>query len=126
MPDQHFNVLFFSNLRDKVFKIWKIMGQICPLLSTRIRTLSPGLEENNALKCCFGIFPTTLIYIIMMENCQNNISMYGFSPIQGKRFKFVLKFYEARISECHISIQFIFNMAPTLVGPWSCGQPVGG
>ena len=99
------------------------MGQICALLSRRIRTFSLGLEKAIHLNVHF---PTTLTYLVKLENGWKNISMYGFSPIQGKRFKFVLKFYEARISECHISIQFIFNMAPTLVGPWSCGHPVGG
>ena len=81
-----------------------LMGQICSLLLTRIRTFSPGLENNNTLKCWSGIFPWTLIYIIMLKNCQNNISMYGCSPIQGKRFLFLLKFYEARISEWNILV----------------------
>ena len=59
-------------------------GQTCPLLSTRIRTLSPGLENNHRLKCWSCIFPTTLTYVVMLENCQNNISIYGCFPIQGK------------------------------------------
>ena len=71
-------------------KRWRTMGQICPVLSTIIWTLSPGLENNRTLKCWSGIFPTILTYIIMLENCQNNISVYGCSPIQGTTFYFCL------------------------------------
>ena len=39
------------------------------------QTLSPGLEKNNALKCYFWIFPTTIICAFMLENCRNNIAM---------------------------------------------------
>ena len=67
-------------------KIWRTNGQICPVLSTRIWTLSPGLENNHTNKCWSGILPTILTYIILLENCQNNISVYGCSPIQGKIF----------------------------------------
>ena len=42
---------------------------------TRIRTLSPVLKKNNALKCCFDIFPTTLTYAFMLEDCRNTIVM---------------------------------------------------
>ena len=48
----------FSNPGDKVLKSWKTMGQICPVLSTRVRTLSPGLENNSPMKCCFDDFET--------------------------------------------------------------------
>ena len=65
---------------------WKSTEQICPLLSTRIRTFSPRFENNDRLKCWSGIFPKTLIYVVMMENCRNNNWMYGYSPIQRKRF----------------------------------------
>ena len=64
----------------------KTTGQICPVLSTRIWTLSPGLENNHTLKCWSDIFPTILTYMIMLENFQNNISVYGCSPIQGTKF----------------------------------------
>ena len=82
---QHLNVWIFSNPGDKVQKRWRTMGKICPILSTRIWTLSPGLENNQTLKCWSGIFPTILTYTSMLENCQNNISVYGCSPIQGKK-----------------------------------------
>ena len=56
LPDQHLNLLLFSNLRDKVHKRWRTTGQICPALSTRIWTLSPVLQKNHTLKCWSGIF----------------------------------------------------------------------
>ena len=31
-------------------------------------------------------FPTILTYVIMLENCQNKILVYGCSPIQWKKF----------------------------------------
>ena len=86
IPDQYFNVWLFSNPGDKVQKRWKTMGKICPVLLTRIWTLSLGLENNHTRKCWSGIFPTILTYMIMLENCQNNISMYDCSPIQGTIF----------------------------------------
>ena len=85
IPDQHLNVWLFSNSRDKIQKRWRTAWKICPVLSKRIWTLSPGLENNHTFKCWFGIFPTILTYIIMLENCQNNISVYGCSPIQGTK-----------------------------------------
>ena len=46
----------------------------------------PGFENNHTFKCWSGIFPTILTYMIMLGNCQNNISLYGCSPIQGTKF----------------------------------------
>ena len=86
IPDQHLNVWLFSNPGDKIQKRWRTMGQICPVLSTRIWTLSSWLENNHTLKCWSGIFPTILTYMIMLKNCKNNISVYGCSPIQGTQF----------------------------------------
>ena len=67
-------------------KRWRTMGQICPVLSTRIWTLSPGLENNHTFKYWSGIFPTIWTCMIKFENCQYNISVYGCSPIQGTKF----------------------------------------
>ena len=92
IPNQHLNIRLFSNPRDKVQKRWRTMGQICPVLSTRIWTLSLGLDNNHSLKSWSGIFPTILTHMIMLENCQNNISMYGWSPIQGTTFYFCWNF----------------------------------
>ena len=111
IPDQHLNVWLSSNPGDKVQKRWRNTGQICPILSTRIWTLSPGLENNHTIKCWSGIFPTILTYIIMLENCQNNISVYGCSPIQGTQFyscwNFIIKTnifsnYSARITDRNV------------------------
>ena len=55
-------------------------GQICPVVLHLFWTLSPGFENNHTFECWSGIFPTIL------ENCQNNVSVYGFSQIQGKIF----------------------------------------
>ena len=79
-------LMFFSNPGDRVQKRWRTTGPICPVLSTRIWTLSPGLESNHKLKCWSLIFQTILTYMNMLENCQNNISVYGCSPIQGTKF----------------------------------------
>ena len=57
MLDQDLNVSLFSNPVDKVLKRRNTTGQICPLLWTTIRTLSPGLENYNTVKCWSGIFP---------------------------------------------------------------------
>ena len=64
----------------------KTTAQIWPVLSTRIWTLSPGLKNNHTLKCWFGIFPTTLTYMIMLENCQSNFLVYSCSLIQWTKF----------------------------------------
>ena len=69
-------------------KWWKTQGQICPFLLTRIRTFLPGLEENYTLICWIYIFPTSLIYVGMLENCWHNISMFGCGPIQGTTYFF--------------------------------------
>ena len=82
---QNLNVWLFSNPGEKVQKIWRTTGQICPVLSRQIWTLSAGLNNNNIFKCWFGTFPTIFTHTIMLENCQNNISVYCFSPIQGTK-----------------------------------------
>ena len=51
LSELYFNVLLFSIPGDQVVKSRKTMGQICTVLSTRTRSLSPGLEYNNSLKC---------------------------------------------------------------------------
>ena len=67
MQEQHFNLSIFSNPGDKIQK--KSINYYFQQES------GPELEKNSALKCCFGIFPTTLIYGFMLENCHNNIEM---------------------------------------------------
>ena len=94
-----FKLLLFSNPGDKVLILVESREQICPIVVHLFRTFSPGLEKNNTLKCWSGIFPLTLYYMVMLENCRNTISVHSFSPIQGTNFFFLLKFHEARISE---------------------------
>ena len=85
--DQHFNILLFSNPGEKFLLLVESRGQIFPVVVLLFRTFSPGLENHDALKCWSDNFPTTLTYVVKLENCQNKISMYGCSTIKGKRFK---------------------------------------
>ena len=86
IPDQNLSVWLLSNPGDKVQILVESTGQICPVVLHLFWTLSPGFENNHTFKCWSGIFPTILTYMIMLENCQNNISVYGCSPIQGTKF----------------------------------------
>ena len=88
IPDQHLSVCLLSNPGDKVQILAKSTGHVCPVVFHLFWTLSPGFENNHTFKCWSGIFPTILTYMIMLENCQNNISVYGCSPIQGTKFYF--------------------------------------
>ena len=92
-----FTESLFSNPGDKVLKSRKIMGQICPVLSTRIRTLSPGLENNDSVKSSFDNFATQLTYLVKLENYRKNNPMYRFFPIHWTSFQFMLKFDVVRI-----------------------------
>ena len=86
IPYQHLSVWLFSNPGDKVQILVEITGQICPVVLHLFWTLSPGFENDHTFKCWSSIFPTILTYMNMLENCQNNISVYGCSPIQGTKF----------------------------------------
>ena len=41
-------------------------------------------HTNHTLKNWSSIFPTIWTYMIMLKNLQNNISVYGCSPIKGQ------------------------------------------
>ena len=86
IQDQHLSAWLFSNPGDKVQILVESTGLICPVVLHLFWTLSPGLENNHAFKYWSCIFPTILTYIIRLENYQNNISVYGCSPIQGTKF----------------------------------------
>ena len=88
IPDQHLSVWLFSNPGDKVQIHVERTGQICPVVLHLFWTLSHGFENTHTFKCWSDIFPTILTYIFMLENCQNDISVYGCSPIQGTKFYF--------------------------------------
>ena len=47
-----------------------------PLFSTKIKTLSLGLENNDIWECLFDNFPITLSYV---KSCQQNFNMFLFS-----------------------------------------------
>ena len=88
LQDQLLTVWLFSNPGDKVQILAESTGQIFPVVLHLFWNLSPGFENNHTLKRWSGIFPTILTYIIMLEKCQSNISVYGCSPIQGTHFYF--------------------------------------
>ena len=85
LPDQHLSVWLFSNPGDKVQILVESTAQNCPVVLHLCWTLSPGFENKHTFKCWSGIFPTILTYMIMLEDCQNNISVYGCSPIKGTK-----------------------------------------
>ena len=63
IQDQQFNVSLFSNPGDKIQKRVKPMGQI--------RTVSPELEKNNALKymrLCWKIAITAFIFKVVFQS----------------------------------------------------------
>ena len=82
----HFIESLFSNPGDKVLIFVESMGQICPIVFLLFRTLCPGMEKTNSLKYRFDNIATQLTYVLLLENCRNNNSMYSCSPIQGKSF----------------------------------------
>ena len=86
IPAQHLSVWLFSNPGDKVQILVESTGQIFLVVLHLFWTLSPGFENFHTFKYWSGIFPTILTYMIMLENCQNNILVYGFSPIQGTKY----------------------------------------
>ena len=65
----NYNVLLFSNPGDKVLILVTSRGQICPIVFYFLETLSPLLKKSITLKCWFNIFPSTLIHMVMLENC---------------------------------------------------------
>ena len=73
LSESHFDVSLFSNPGDSVWKARKTMGQICTTLFLHLMTLSPRLENNNALQCSSDSLPCMVIYILCVENCWNYI-----------------------------------------------------
>ena len=51
LSEPHFVVWLFSNLREKVQKSMKAMGQICPIIVLLFITFSQRLETNDTLQC---------------------------------------------------------------------------
>ena len=100
ISEPHFDVLLFSNPREKVWKARKTMGPICPTVFLHFMTFSPRLEANVVLQCSSDSFPHMVIYILCVENCQNYISTHRCLPIAGRLFYNVRKLHGPRIWEC--------------------------
>ena len=81
LTEFHFNEALISNSGEKVPESKKARVYICPLLSTKNKIFSPGLENNNTLKCISDNFPNMLTYMLFLKKCWNYISMYRCSPI---------------------------------------------
>ena len=103
MQDQHFNDWLFSNPVDKVLILVESRGQIC-LKVFLFLDLVPWIGEYWCIKMLVWHFAKTLIYVVMLENCLSNIWMHGCAPIQRTKLKLMLKFDEARISDCNLRI----------------------
>ena len=113
MLDQHFIVLLFSNPGDKVLINVVRRGQIGPVVFNFFKTLSPGLKNKSILKCWSAIFPTTLIYMVMLESCRNNILMYVCSPIQGDKILIQVEIYRNQ----DLRVQHILCISPNFILP---------
>ena len=96
-----FQCIVFLQSRGQSPKRFKSKRQICPPTFNRIRTLSPGLEELN-IKMSNLYFSNIPGIISTLENCLNNISMFGCAPIQGTAYFFRGNSNEVRISEWNI------------------------
>ena len=75
MADQHGNVSLLSNPRDEVLILFESRGPICPVGSHILEAFTLDLKTRINLNV--GIFPTALIYMDILEKCQNNNSIYG-------------------------------------------------
>ena len=73
--DWYFNVLLFSNAREKVLILVETRGKICLIVLLLYRTFSPGLTNNHTLKFWSDNFSTTRTYVVKLEYCRNNLSM---------------------------------------------------
>ena len=50
IPNKNFNAPFFFNPGDKVLNLVESRGHICPVVVHLFGTLSPGLENKDAMK----------------------------------------------------------------------------
>ena len=95
-------VWLFSNPGDKVQIHVKSTGQICPVV---LHVFVPcPLDLTITIHSNAGIFPTILTYMIMLENCQSNISVNGGSPIQGKKFYSCLNLLKPGLRVGHMCV----------------------
>ena len=66
--------------------ILKSRGEIRPILTTRIWSFSPGLENNHTLKCWSGIFPTILTYILCCKIARTTFQCKVVLQSRGQHF----------------------------------------
>ena len=69
------------------------MGQIFPTAFLHVMTLLSRLETNDVLQYSYDSFPQMVIYILYVENCQNNIWAQSCLPIAGRLFFNVRKLH---------------------------------
>ena len=86
LSELHYDVLLFSNRREKVGKTRKTRGQICPIVFLLFMTFSLPLETNNTLQCSSESFTSMVTYILCVENYQKYISTNSCLPIAGRLF----------------------------------------
>ena len=100
IPDQHLNLWLFSNPGVKVHILVKSTGQIFSAVFHLFWTLYPGFDNSNSFKCWY--FSNNLdIYDYVGKLPEQYLSVWLFSN-PGDKILFLLKFNEARISECNI------------------------
>ena len=56
-----------------------------------VRSVSPQLEDKNALKCRSNNFPKTLIYLVIMENLSEQYFNVTLSSNWGEEFQKSIK-----------------------------------
>ena len=100
LSNQHFNALLLSIPGEKVL----ILIEGGRLINLKVFLLLGPFPLDWRIIMHRNVGRT---YVVKLENSQNNISMYGCSPSQGKIYFFLiflLLFYEVKISECNIYI----------------------
>ena len=84
LPNLNFNVSVVSNSRDKVLILAKSKEHIGLKVFLLFRTFSPGLENNNTLKCNSESFPTTAISGYCWKFLEPDFILL-FSPTSGDK-----------------------------------------
>ena len=109
MPNQYFYVRFVSNVREKVLILVESRGHIYHVVSHLASISIFDWTTTKDWHVVLAFFqPPWYVYMLILENCQNNILMNSCFPIQGTRFSFLL-FNEARISECNLRSFTLFK-----------------
>ena len=98
----YIEILFwnYSNLTIYVRVVGNCRTNVSMYHCSPIRTFSPVLTSNYTSKYWSDNFSKNSEDVFKLDNVRSNISTDGRTTIQGKRFKIMFQFYEARISEC--------------------------